>query len=127
MDNLNEEEHEALKQLAKDESIIISKADKGNAIVIQDKVDYTNKLLKLIDDKSKFECLEDDPTLEREKSLNSQLYYLKDKGTITNQLYNLIRPVGSKAGTLYGLPKVYTKKMLQLDRLFHPSTRITII
>ena len=43
-----EEEHLALKQLAKDNSIIISKADKGNVIVMQDKVDYTNKLFKLI-------------------------------------------------------------------------------
>ena len=37
-----------MKQLAKDDSIIISKADKGNVIVMQDKVDYTNKLYKLI-------------------------------------------------------------------------------
>lgn len=72
MDNLNEDEHLALKDLAKDESIIISNADKGNAIVIQDKIDYTNKLFKLLEDKSKFKCLED-PTLEKEKSLNVQL------------------------------------------------------
>ncbi len=33
-DNLNQDEHEALNRLAENKNIIITKADKGNAIVL---------------------------------------------------------------------------------------------
>jgi UDP-N-acetylglucosamine transferase subunit ALG13 len=41
---LTKEEHAALSNLAKDESIVITKADKGNAVVIQNKKDYQEKV-----------------------------------------------------------------------------------
>ncbi len=43
-DNLSDDEHHALDELAKDTTIIITKADKGNAVVIQNKTDYLNKI-----------------------------------------------------------------------------------
>ena len=106
-DNLTEEEHEALKILSKDETIIISKADKGNAVVIQNKSDYIDKLIVLLEDKTKFECIEDDITIERERKLIEYLIKLKKKGCIDKKTYDEIRPSGSKAGVLYGLPKVH--------------------
>ena len=109
IDSLTEEEHEALKELSKDETIIISKADKGNAVVIQNKSDYINKLIKLIEDKTKFECIEDDPTIEREKKLKERLLRLKKKGCIDKNDLERIKPSGSRAGVLYGLPKVHKK------------------
>ncbi len=39
-DNLSNEEREALIVLSKDKSIVITKADKGNAVVIQNRSDY---------------------------------------------------------------------------------------
>jgi hypothetical protein len=42
-DSLTDTEHKALEELAKDKSIIITKADKGNAVVIQDLADYVAK------------------------------------------------------------------------------------
>ena len=44
-------------------------ADKGNAIVIQNKSEYENKIFDLLSDKSKFACFENDPTLEMKTSL----------------------------------------------------------
>ena len=55
--SLNKEEMSALVNLSKDNSIVISKADKGNAVMIQDSSKYVNKLIKLLEDKTKFECI----------------------------------------------------------------------
>jgi len=70
-DNLTDEEHSALNLLAKDKSIIITKADKGNAVVIQDLSDYTAKVNLLLTTDNKFNKLNDDPTLKREAGCTS--------------------------------------------------------
>ena len=105
--NLTKEEEKALYDLSKDKTIIVNKADKGNAIVIQNKSDYENKMFDLLSDKSKFECLEYDPTIERENSLKSFLNRLRDNFN-KNEFRN-VKPEGSKAGVLYGLTKVHKK------------------
>lgn len=62
-DNLSIEEHEALENLAKDKSIVITKADKGNAVVIQDLSSYRDKISELLKKDNKFIKLEKgDPT-----------------------------------------------------------------
>ena len=38
-DNLTDAEHKALEELSKDNTIVITKADKSNAVVIQNKVE----------------------------------------------------------------------------------------
>ncbi len=73
MDNLSEEEHAALTELAKDKSIVITKADKGNAVVIQDVSDYKLKVSKVLDDSNKFRKLTHDVTISRERKLVSLL------------------------------------------------------
>ena len=54
LDSLNDEEHNALKSLSKDQTIVISKADKGNAVVIQDIETYRNKIIELLNQDGKF-------------------------------------------------------------------------
>ena len=107
--SLTKEEMTALIGLSKDKSIIVSKADKGNTIVIQNSSDYIDKIVKILEDKSKFECIENDLTLEREQKLSQYLKNLLDQKKIDEKTYNQIRPVGSRPGVLYGLPKVHKK------------------
>ena len=95
MDNLTDEEHEALENLAKDETIIISKADKGNAVVIQNKKDYMQKALDIllvspkfaeVKDTSKKKLADYDPayeTINRENKLQTLLRTLKSNGKLT--------------------------------------------
>ena len=81
-DNLPQEEHSAFSCLAKDNSIVITKADKGNAIV---KDDYLNKIQNLMDMESKtskFEKLKNDETVTRERKLQGRLRELLRKGEI---------------------------------------------
>jgi hypothetical protein len=124
-DNLSDEEREALLELAKDKTIVISKADKGNAVVIQDLVDYKRKVSDLLAKGDKFSRLNENVTRLRETRLQNQLRNLhaptihdipeekRDpkkeyrKHRLTDEVYNRILPCGSRAGVLYGLPKIH--------------------
>ena len=62
-------QHRILRNLRKNKDIIITKLDKGNGVVILDRKLYDNAIQKIISDSSKFEKLNEDPTLKREASL----------------------------------------------------------
>ena len=104
--NLTKDEINIIR-ISKNHNIVISKADKGNAVVVQNKLDYIKQAEAILADKTKFACLESDPTIERELKLQRKLYYMLRKGSITEDIYRKIRPVGSKCGTYYGLPKIH--------------------
>ena len=56
---------------------IITKPDKGNGVAILDRKLYNNAIEEIISDTSKFEKLNEDPTLKREASLQRFLRKLK--------------------------------------------------
>ena len=79
-----------------------------------------------------------DDTLKREYSLQQKLRRLWNQGKFTDSTFNKIMPVGSKAGIMYGLPKIhkegspirpiissigtYTHKLAQyLDEIIKPG------
>ena len=63
----------------KNKNIIITKPDKGNAIIILDRKLYTNAIQEIISDNSKFEKLDEDPALKFEATLQRFLRKLKQK------------------------------------------------
>ncbi len=112
IDNLTDAEHKALIELSKDKEIIITKADKGNAVVIQNKTDYLEKVHKLLTSTGKFKELKKDVTISREeefikylRSINSSSQ--KGSGEISDEVYKEIMPFGSRPGIMYGLPKIH--------------------
>ena len=97
-----------LQSLKDDDSIVISRPDKGKGVVILDKVDYDSKLDQIISDRSKFRRINGDlpsTLLKHEDRLNRTLRPLKDR--IGDDNYNFMHASGSKPGYLYGLPKVH--------------------
>ena len=86
-----------------------SKPDKGNGVVIMDRVDYINKLYNIVNDPSKFTKLTVDPTEKRESRLQNFLYRLHKKGELDDASYKQLRPTGSCPSKLYGLPKIHKK------------------
>lgn len=125
-DFLPEDEREALQELAKNKSIIISKADKGNAVVIQNVLDYRDKVLEILASKGKFKKLDHNVTRTREtklqnylRRLNKEVGWIKDKRCkaggqwkrlpffLDKTTYEKILPCGSRAGVVYGLPKIH--------------------
>jgi len=107
IDNLSDIEHQALEKLSKDKTIIITKADKGNAVVIQNKSDYIIKIQQLLQTDGKFKMLKEDETVSRESSLQRTLRRLSNHALISKDVYNEILPCGSRSGIMYGLPKIH--------------------
>lgn len=68
-----EEQWEALNDLRKDNSIITAKPDKGNGIVIINRIDYLNKMKLLISDEATWKKDDHNQTWSREDSLTSYL------------------------------------------------------
>ena len=72
-------QHRVLRNLRKNEDIVITKPNKGNGVVILDRKLYNNAIEEIISDISKFEKLNEDPTMKREASLQRFLHKLKQK------------------------------------------------
>ena len=114
LENISEDEHNALLELAALDNIVIQKADKGNVIVLVNKTDYIQKMEGILGDTTKFK-----PTnftrlngdirdiLDKEDEVKTFLKSLRDKNIISDQDFAKLVPVGSSPGVLYGLCKVH--------------------
>ena len=78
--------HRVVRNLGKNKDIVITKPDKRNDVVILDRKLYNNAIEETISDTSKFEKLNEDPTLKPEASLQSFLHKLKQKKTFLMKL-----------------------------------------
>ena len=114
LENISEEEFNALKELMSLDDIIIQKADKGNVIVLVNKCSYINAMETILCDASKFVPILFDGEyndlryiLDKEKKINTFLNSLVDNGVINKEEQNKLRPTGSAPGILYGLCKVH--------------------
>ena len=83
------------------------KPDKGNGIVILDRKLYNNAIEEIISDTSKFEKLNEDPTLKREASQQHLLRKLKRKNFFNEIEYDKLYPSGSAPAHIYGTPKMH--------------------
>ena len=99
-----------LKKLKQNKDIIILRLDKGNGVVVLDKVVYNNIISDLLSDNSKFKKLQSDLTQHREGQLQRYLWKLKKEGLLSTDTYCDIYPTGSQPARLYGLPKLHKVK-----------------
>ena len=99
-----------LKKLKQNKDIIILRPDKGNRVVVLDKVVYNNTISDLLSDSSKFKKLQSDLTQGREGQLQCYVRKLKKQGLLSTDTYCDIYPTGSQPARLYGLPKLHKVK-----------------
>ena len=97
-------ERQALQSLQDDNSIIIPPADKSNATVVKDRVEYSNKLVDLIGNGG-YSKVKKDLTLKTEKKLSQILG--KNKDLIPQTKYRQLIQHYSKLPHIYGLPKIH--------------------
>ena len=84
--------------------IVIKKPDKGNGVVILDLKFYNNAIEEIISYTSKFEKLNEDPTLKREASLQR---FSRSKKNFFNEIeFDKLYPSGSAPARIYGTPKM---------------------
>ena len=76
-------------------------------MVVLDRSDYDQGILKIINDASKFRPIKEDPTLLREGRLQRLLRKLKKDGHLDSDVYENIYPKGSQPARIYGLPKMH--------------------
>ncbi|CAF1540560.1 unnamed protein product, partial [Rotaria sordida] len=107
--NLSIDEIKALKELKEDRSIIILRADKGNAVVIMNKLDYMNKVKELLEDQNKFCPVKNDESANDENLINRRLAQLKKDKKISDKEYNYLFTSGSSIPVLYCTVKVHKK------------------
>ena len=102
--NISKTKRQALKSLQYDNSIIILPADKGNATVAMDRVEYSNKLADLIGNGG-YCKVKKDPTLKTERKLSQILG--KNKDLIPQTKYRQLIQHYSTQPPIYGLPKIH--------------------
>ena len=68
--NLSKAEKRAMEELKQYDDIVISNADKGNNIVVMDKLKYGKKLLELLSDSATYKVIFLNPICALEKRLN---------------------------------------------------------
>ncbi len=109
--NISKAELSALKKLCRNKDLVILRPDKGNGLVILNRVDYIKKVESLLSDASKFKKLDIDMLDLCLKRENKLIRFLRDKllkqKSITNDVYKDLFQSGSTPGILYGLPKVH--------------------
>ena len=111
--NLLADEIEALKSLRSDKSIIIQRSDKGNSVVLINKVTYLQRMEELLSDTSKFSKVDVAPGKEynhiwnQELRVRKALQNLVKNGAIKQDIYDKLAPTGSSPGVMYGLSKVH--------------------
>ena len=108
----------ALRELRTNKNIIITRPDKENGTVLMNKADYISKMMEILGDKTKFECLGGcdvhDRTGQNERSLQTYLLRKRKEGEISSEVYDRVRPTGSVRPRMYGLPKVHKPKPIPL-------------
>ena len=78
--HLTRGEKNALKDLKSDETIIVTKADKGNSVVVINRTDYQNQVTKMLEDKTVYKHITNkrrNPTTKTELELEKILKDLR--------------------------------------------------
>ena len=86
--NLTKNMKDAVRNLRADKSIQILKADKGNATVVLDRVEYDNKVLALLNTQT-YKELKSDPTAKIERKICSKLSDLKKSDMLSQRKIKL--------------------------------------
>ena len=120
--NINKNELKALKELVRDKSIVLMKADKGSSCVVMDKKWYKSKVEKLLSSGNSFIKMNDQDergnpnTIEQvikkmENKLNHRLIDLKKSKKLSQEDYDYIKCTGSRCPIMSCNPEVHKKDM----------------
>ena len=89
---------------------MVTRPDKGNGVVVMDRVIYNQQIYALLSDKNKFNKLSEDLTKLREGQLQRYLRELKNKQFLDDATYERIYQSDSQRSRLYGTSKVHKIK-----------------
>ena len=107
--NITHEKEEALKELKKNENIVILKADKGNAKVVMNAADYNDKINCLLSDSSVYSKLskKSNPITKIPSDVNKYAWNLFKNQKISKAEYHFLHCFKGVIPRFYGLLKIH--------------------
>ena len=109
-DNLSQKEKEALEILRNRTDIIITRADKGGAVVIMDIETYIQEAEKQFNDTNYYTKLPHDVTQLHEEKVKHTLNTLKSTCDLKENIKEGLMPLESRTPKFYLLPKIHKKQ-----------------
>jgi hypothetical protein len=95
----------SINSLKKNKSLCICKADKGNAVVILDRTDYNNKMMKMIAE-GPYEKLSD-PTQDFSQQIAKKCQQLLDQKQVSEKEFESLVIKEPRPPLIYGAPKIH--------------------
>nr|VZI11478.1 unnamed protein product [Spirometra erinaceieuropaei] len=97
-------EVKAIKELKRDEEIVIVPADKGRATVVLDKSEYVTKAQQLLNDEQSYKVIDSDPMVGQ---INKSLNQMRKEKAISEKDWRQMKPQDAALARFYGLPKIH--------------------
>ena len=127
-ENLTEDEYEAFLNPRSNKNTIIQKPDKGNSVVVIDRLNYVRKMEELLNDRSRFVKM----AFNSKHTVNQDIRHLLDveleiksclddflnKNYLSKDDYKYLKSCSSKLGIMYELVKFTKVPQLMILYLF---------
>ena len=105
--NLSKKEMLAMNDLKNRDDIVICKADKGGAVVINDVNDYIDEANRQLSDKKFYKKLPNNPTSEYAALVNNAIDNFKLEGKIDEKVADSLKTEKPKTPRFYLLLKIH--------------------
>ena len=101
----------AAKQIAKNRDLIVSRADKGNCVVILNRSDYVTKMANVLANGTRFivDPKQEDASMKALADIKKTIKDLTSNNMITEHMAKKLVPTAAIVPRLYGLPKIHKK------------------
>lgn len=105
--NFTKEEKSAIRDLRSNNSIIIKPADKGGALVIQNRASYVTEVLRQLNDNQFYLKIYDDPTHNIQQRIDTLLYIGQEADYLTPKEKAFLTVSHPIIPTIYMIPKIH--------------------
>lgn len=107
--NISDDENSAIQSLQNNKDIVLKPADKGSAIVIQNRKDYIEECMRQLNDTTFYKELPTDPTGRFESEISNFLTSNAENGKLTKDELTHLAPTNSRTSVFYTLPKIHKR------------------
>ena len=105
--NITMDEFKAIKEPKEDQSRVVLTVDKGMAMVIMDKKEYTDKAIGLLSDTNNYRTISSNPINKLKSKLTGILKDVKKTGGLKDSTYHKMYPTSAVSTKFYGLPNIH--------------------
>ena len=105
--NLTQEEIKAMNELKSREDIIITRADKGGAVIIMDVEKYIEEAQRQLSNQNAYKKLSIDPTQAYTDTINRTIDGFKDENLLSVKMADLLKTQNPRTSRMYLLPKIH--------------------